>query len=44
LVAETQYQLPPWSGLAKVSSTKATTLPVLEDFDQDLDVSIYLGK
>jgi predicted nicotinamide N-methyase len=44
LVAETQYQLPPWSDLSKVGSTKATTLPILEDFDQDLDVSIYLSQ
>lgn len=44
LVAETQFQLPPWSELVKVGRTKATTLPILEDFDQDLDVSIYLRQ
>lgn len=41
LVAETQYQLPPWSGLKKIANMIATTLPVLDDFDQDLSVSIY---
>lgn len=41
LVAETQYQLPPWSDLKKVGQTVATTLPVLDDFDQNLTVSIY---
>ncbi len=41
LVAETEYQLPPWSALVKVDSEKVTTLPSLQDFDQDLDVSIY---
>lgn len=44
LVAETQYQLPPWSTLTRVATSKATTLPVLDDFDQDLDVSIYLSQ
>lgn len=41
LVAETQYQLPPWANLIKVGQAIATTQPVLDDFDQDLDVSIY---
>lgn len=41
LVAETQYQLPPWAMLRKVAAYNATTLPVLDDFDQDLMVSIY---
>ena len=41
LVAETQYQLPPWSRLRKVMDYNVTTLPVLDDFDQDLTVSIY---
>lgn len=43
-VAETQYQLPPWSDLVKIANNYATTLPVLEDFDQDLDVSIYRSQ
>lgn len=41
IVAETQYQLPPWSGLEKVENRMATTLPLLDDFDQNLSVSIY---
>ncbi|OUS37087.1 hypothetical protein A9R00_11215 [Oleispira antarctica] len=41
LVAETQYQLPPWSKLHKIANYNATTQPVLDDFDQDLTVSIY---
>lgn len=43
LVAETQYQLPPWTKLQKIAECKATTLPILDDFDQDLMVSIYHG-
>jgi predicted nicotinamide N-methyase len=43
LVAETQYQLPPWAMLQKVAVYNATTLPALDDFDQDLMVSIYHG-
>lgn len=41
LVAETQYQLPPWTKLQKVADYHATTLPILDDFDQDLSVSVY---
>ena len=41
IIAETQYQLPPWSSLAKSGQASATTQPVLADFDQDLEVSIY---
>ncbi|MEH6448818.1 MAG: 50S ribosomal protein L11 methyltransferase [Oleispira sp.] len=41
LVAETQYQLPPWSSLAAVEQYVVSTLPKLEDFDQDLTVSVY---
>lgn len=41
LVAETQYQLPPWSTLVSVQQHKMSTLPRLDDFDQDLTVSIY---
>lgn len=41
LVAETQYQLPPWAKLRKIADYSATTQPVLDDFDQDLMVSIY---
>ncbi len=41
LVAETQFQLPPWSNLTAISHTTASTLPTLDDFDQDLRVSIY---
>jgi 2-polyprenyl-3-methyl-5-hydroxy-6-metoxy-1,4-benzoquinol methylase len=41
LVAETQYQLPPWSSLIAMDQYLASTLPKLEDFDQDLAVSIY---
>jgi len=41
LIAETQYQLPPWSTLSKMDQFRATTLPILDDFDQDLLVSIY---
>lgn len=41
LVAETQYQLPLWSSLAVVKQYRVSTLPKLEDFDQDLAVSIY---
>jgi predicted nicotinamide N-methyase len=41
LVAETEYQLPPWSQLHKIANYNATTQPVLDDFDQDLRVSIY---
>ena len=41
LVAETQYQLPPWAALRKIADYRATTLPILDDFDQDLMVSIY---
>lgn len=41
LVAETQYQLPLWSKLQKVADYHATTLPILDDFDQDLCVSVY---
>jgi predicted nicotinamide N-methyase len=41
IVAETQYQLPPWSSLEKVANNMATTLPLLDDFDQNLIVSIY---
>lgn len=41
LVAETQYQLPPWSSLIAVEQYLVSTLPKLEDFDQDLAVSIY---
>lgn len=43
LVAETQYQLPPWAKLRKITAYSATTIPILEDFDQDLMVSIYQG-
>tara|TARA_B100000446_G_scaffold110435_1_gene103116 strand:+ start:6732 stop:7376 length:645 start_codon:yes stop_codon:yes gene_type:complete len=41
LVAETDYQLPPWSRLRKVAVYEATTKPMLEDFDRDLRVSVY---
>ena len=41
LVAETQYQLPPWSSLIAVKQYQVSTLPKLDDFDQDLTVSIY---
>lgn len=41
LIAETEYQLPPWSELRKVAAYHATTQPVLEDFDDNLLVSIY---
>lgn len=41
LVAETQYQLPPWTKLKKIADYQATTLPILDDFDQDLRVSVY---
>ncbi len=41
LIAETQYQLPPWSSLIAVKQYLVSTLPRLEDFDQDLAVSIY---
>lgn len=41
LVAETQYQLPPWSSLIEVKQYRVSTLPKLDDFDQDLTVSIY---
>jgi predicted nicotinamide N-methyase len=41
LVAETQYQLPPWSSLIEVKQYQASTWPMLDDFDQDLTVSIY---
>ena len=41
LVAETQYQLPPWSSLVEVKQYKVSTLPKLDDFDQDLAVSVY---
>jgi predicted nicotinamide N-methyase len=41
LVAETQYQLPPWSSLVAVKQYQVSTLPALDDFDQDLTVSIY---
>lgn len=44
IIAETQYQLPPWSNLTKSGQTFATTLPVLDDFDQNLEVSIYQKK
>mgnify|MGYP000492354370 CR=1 FL=1 len=44
LVAETQYQLPPWSSLVAVKQSSFSTLPILDDFDQDLDVSIYVHK
>lgn len=41
LVAETQYQLPPWSSLVAIKTYQVSTLPILDDFDQDLTVSIY---
>lgn len=41
LVAETEFQLPPWSSLIAVKQYQASTLPKLDDFDQDLMVSIY---
>lgn len=41
LVAETQYQLPPWSSLVSIETYQVSTLPTLDDFDQDLTVSIY---
>jgi predicted nicotinamide N-methyase len=41
LVAETQYQLPPWSSLIEVKQYRKSTVPTLDDFDQDLIVSIY---
>lgn len=44
LVAETQFQLPPWTDLKSIGSTVATTLPVLDDFDKNLAVSIYERK
>jgi len=44
LVAETQYQLPPWSAIVEVRQYLASTLPKLDDFDQDLNVSIYSHK
>jgi len=44
LVAETQYQLPPWSSLVAVKQYSVSTLPMLDDFDQDLEVSIYIHK
>lgn len=44
LVAETQYQLPPWSALVSVKQYSESTLPILDDFDQDLDVTIYMHK
>lgn len=44
IVAETQYQLPPWSKLCEIDRVKATSIPRLEDFDQDIDVSIYQSQ
>lgn len=41
IIAETAYQLPPWSTLEEVCQLRMSTLPKLEDFDQDLLVSIY---
>ena len=41
LVAETQYQLPPWSSLVSIETYQVSTLPTLDDFDEDLTVSIY---
>ncbi len=41
LIAETQYQLPPWSKLHQIADYTVTTQPILDDFDQDLRVSIY---
>ncbi len=44
LVAETQYQLPPWSKLCEIDRVRATSIPVLEDFDQNIEVSIYQNQ
>lgn len=41
LVAETQYQLPPWANLNKVGERVVSTLPRLDDFDENLLVSIF---
>lgn len=41
IVAETQYQLPPWANLNKVGERIASTLPRLDDFDENLLVSIF---
>lgn len=41
LVAETQFQLPPWSSLFVVEQCVASTWPSMDDFDQNLPVSIY---
>ena len=41
LVAETQYQLPPWADLNKVGERVVSTLPRLGDFDENLLVTIF---
>ncbi len=41
ILAETDYQLPPWSTLQAVEQCYMNTLPRLDDFDQNLLVSIY---
>lgn len=41
IIAETEYQLPPWSNLKPVQQYTMSTLPRVEDFDQSLLVSIY---
>jgi SAM-dependent methyltransferase len=44
LVAETQYQLPPWSKLCEIDRVISTSIPRLDDFDQDIEVSIYQSQ
>ena len=44
LVAETEYQLPPWSSLIADKTYQVSTVPKLDDFDQGLTVSIFRYK
>ena len=41
VVAETNFQSPPWQDIRRVSEMKASTWPRLDDFDDQVDVNIF---
>lgn len=41
VIAETDYQMPPWPTVERVGQYCMSTLPELDDFDRNLGVSVY---
>jgi len=41
IVAETNFQTPPWQDIQKVASLRASTWPRLDDFDDQVEVNIF---